>query len=46
MQAAPDLTTNAQGAFDVAVGQGMPRAGHSATGGALCAVVAEHRLYH
>ena len=46
VQAPPDLLTTAQGAFDLAVAQGMPRAGHSHTGGALCAVVAERRLHH
>ena len=46
VQAPPDLLTTAQGAFDLAVAQGMPRAGHSHTGGALCAVVAEHSLHH
>ena len=47
VQAPPDLLTTAQGVFfDLAVAQGMPRAGHSHTGGALCAVVAEHSLHH
>ena len=46
VQAPPDLLTTAQGAFDLAVAQGMPRAGHSHTGRALCAVVAEHSLLH
>jgi len=47
VQAPPDLLTTAQGAFDLAVGQGMPRAGgHPYTGGALCAVVAKHSLLH
>ena len=47
VQAPPDLLlTTAQAAFDLAVAQGMPRAGHSNTCGALCAVVAEHSLNH
>ena len=47
VQASLDLLATAQAAFDLAVAQGMPRAGHSHTGGALCAVVvAEHRLRH
>ena len=46
VQAPPDLLTTAQAAFDLAVAQGMPRAGHPHTGGALCAVVAEHSLHH
>ena len=46
VKAPRDLLTTAQAAFDLAVAQGMPRAGHSHTGGALCAVVAEHRLHH
>ena len=47
VQAPPDLLTTAQGAFNLAVAEDMPRAaGHSHTGGALCAVVAEHRLRH
>ena len=47
VQAPPDdLLTTAQGPFDLAVAQGMPRAGHSHTGRALCAVVAEHSLHH
>ena len=29
-----------------AVAQGMPRAGHPHTAGALCAVVDEHTLHH
>ena len=41
VQAPPDLLTTAQGAFDLAVAKDMPRAGHSHTGRALCAVVAE-----
>ena len=46
VQAPPDLLTTAQGAFDLAVDQGMTRAGHLHTGGALCAVVAEQSLHH
>ena len=46
VQAPPDLLTAAQAEFDLAVAQGMPRAGHPHTGGALCAVVAEHSLHH
>ena len=47
VQAPPDLLTTPQGPFDLAVAQDMPRAGHSHnTGGALCALVAEHRLHH
>ena len=46
VQSPPDLLTTAQDAFDLAVAQGMPRAAHSHTGGALCAVVAERRLLH
>ena len=42
----PDLLTTAQSAFDLVVAQGMPRAGHTHTGRALCAVVAEHSLRH
>ena len=40
-----DLLVTKQGAFDLAVAQGMPRAGHSHTGGALCAGVAEQSLH-
>ena len=39
VQAPPDLLTTAQAAFDLAVAQGMPRAGHPYTGGSLCTVV-------
>jgi len=47
VQAPVDLLTAAQEcAFDLAVAQGMPRAGHSHTGRALCAVVAEQSLHH
>jgi len=47
VQAATDhLMTTAQGEFDLAVAQGMPRAGHLHTAGTLCAVVAEHSLHH
>ena len=47
VQAPPALLTTAEGPFDLAVAQGVPRAGHSHTGGgALCAVVAEHSLHH
>ena len=45
VQAPPDLFTTAEAAFDLAVAQGMPRAGHSHTGRALCAVVAEWNLH-
>ena len=44
VQAPPDLLTTEEDAFDLALAQGMPRAGHPHTAGALCAVVAEHRL--
>ena len=46
VKALSDLLTTVQGAFSLAVIQGMPRAGHSHTGGALCAVVAEHSIHH
>ena len=46
VQAPPDPLTTAQGEFDLAVAQDIRRAGHSHTGGDLCAVVAEHRLHH
>ena len=46
VQAPADLLTTVQGAFDLAVTQGIPRAGHSYTGGALCAVVAQHSIHH
>ena len=41
VQAPPPLPHTAVAAFDLAVPHGMPRAGHSHTGRALCAVVAE-----
>ena len=41
VQAPPPLLHTAEAAFDLAVPHGMPRAGHSHTGRALCAVVAE-----
>ena len=40
-QGPPHLVHNAESVFDLAVPHGMPRAGHSHTGRALCAVVAE-----
>jgi len=40
-QAPPLLLHTAKTAFDLAVPRGMPRAGHSHTGMALCAVLAE-----
>ena len=40
-QAPSLLLHSAESAFDLAVPHGMPRAGHSHTGRALCAVVAE-----
>jgi len=47
VRAPPDLlTTVQQGAFDLAVAQGMPRTGHPHNGGALCAVVADYSLHH
>jgi len=47
VQAPPDLLlTTAQGAFDLAVAQGIPRTGHPHTGGALCPGAAEHSLHH
>ena len=39
VQAPPPLLHTAEAAFDLAVPCGMPRAGHSHTGRALCAVV-------
>ena len=41
MQAPPALQHTAEAAFDLAVRHGMAKAGHSHTGRALCAVVAE-----
>ena len=41
VQAPPHLLHAAEAAFDLAVPHCMPRAGHSHTGRALCAVVAE-----
>ena len=41
VQAPPLLLHTAEATFDLAVPHGMPRAGHSHTGRALCAVVAE-----
>ena len=41
VQAPPHLLHASGAAFDLAVPHGMPRAGHSHTGGALCAVAAE-----
>ena len=45
VQALPHLLGTPEAVFDLAVAHGMPRAGHSHTGRALCAVVAERRLY-
>ena len=39
------LLRTAEAVFSLAVAYGMPRAGHSHTGRALCAVVAEQYLY-
>ena len=46
VQGEPNLLQNAEAAFGLAVPHGMPRAGHSHTGRALCAVVAERRLHN
>ena len=45
MQAPPHLLHTAEAAYDPAVAHGMPRAGHSHTGRALCGVVAKRYLY-
>ena len=41
MQTSPNLLHTAETVFDLAVAHGMPRAGHSHTGRALCTMVAE-----
>ena len=46
VQASPHLLHTVEAAFDLAVANGMPRAGHSHTGRALCTVVAECCLLH
>ena len=45
VQALPQLLQTAEAALGLTVTHGMHRAGHSNTGRALCAVVAELRLY-
>ena len=45
VQAPPNLLSTAEAAFDLPVAHGMPRAGYTHTGRALCAVVAEHSLH-
>ena len=44
VQAPPSLLRTAETAFHLAAAHGMPRAGHSHTGIALCTVVAKRRL--
>ena len=44
VQAPPLLLHTTETAFDLAVSHGIPRAGHSHTGRAVCPVVAEQRL--
>jgi len=46
VQALPHLLHTVEPAFDLAVAQGMPGAGHSHTGRALCAVVVAKRSLH
>ena len=42
----PHLLRTAESAFDLAVAQDIPRAGHTHIGRAVCAVVGEQRLLH
>ena len=44
IQAQPHPVHAAEAAFDLAVSHGIPRAGHSHTGRALCTLVAEQHL--